>query len=42
LAAGVTAYLICLALAVGILMPGIAGAALRQVRRTLKMKGELS
>jgi len=42
LAAGVTAYLICLALAVGILMPGIAGAALRQVRRTLRMKGELS
>jgi len=42
LAAGGTAYLLCLALAVGILMPGVAGAALRQLRRTLKMKGELS
>jgi putative peptidoglycan lipid II flippase len=42
LATGGTAYLLCLALAIGILMPGMAGAALRQLRRTLKMKGEPS
>ena len=40
--AGGVVYLLCFAFAIGILLPGAAGTAFRHVRRTFKIKGELS
>ena len=39
---GGLAYLVCLAFAIGLLMPTMVGSAFRHLRRTLKVKGELS